>query len=123
MLDISLALSQLLNVTEIHIVAVENECKELLFLMKKECDKTQDIKITSVNIKKNNIKEIFSFNREDENITHLLYTILVYGSTVTHTHRHTHRINMQRQPGEPSLQSPFISTRPALATKCRHHAA
>lgn len=36
MLDISIALSELKNVREVHIIAVENEVKEVLFLIQKE---------------------------------------------------------------------------------------
>lgn len=36
MLDIKSALSQLANVAEIHVLSVENECKELLFVLKRD---------------------------------------------------------------------------------------
>lgn len=38
MLDISLAISQLQNCKEIHVISVENECKELLFILEKDFD-------------------------------------------------------------------------------------
>ena len=38
MLDISQALKELKHVKEVHVVAVENECKELLFIMEPEFD-------------------------------------------------------------------------------------
>lgn len=51
-MDISAAVSQLDCTMEIHVVAVENEVKELLFLLKKGYDKT--IQIKTVNLTKNN---------------------------------------------------------------------
>ncbi len=36
MLDISLAMEQLRDVAEVHVIAVKNECKEILFLCKKD---------------------------------------------------------------------------------------
>lgn len=47
-LDISSTINELKFVTEIHIIAVQNEVKELLFLVNKNSDK--DIKIFTINI-------------------------------------------------------------------------
>ncbi|SRX73729.1 THUMP-like domain-containing protein [Aequorivita antarctica] len=44
MLDITVGLSELQGVSEIHIVAVDNEVKELLWLLKKEADANPKIK-------------------------------------------------------------------------------
>ncbi len=41
MLDIKLALEQLENIAEVHVIAVENEVKELLFLSEKTAEKTR----------------------------------------------------------------------------------
>lgn len=57
-LDISAGLSELKNVLKIHIVAVENEVKELIWTLKKNYNST--IEIITSNIKKDNI-EAFSF--------------------------------------------------------------
>lgn len=57
-LDISAGLSELKNVKQIHIIAVENEAKELLWILKK--DYTSTIKIITCNIVKENYEE-FSF--------------------------------------------------------------
>lgn len=54
-LDIKQAISELSFVKEIHIVAVHNEVKELLFILKKES--TQDIQIKTINIQKNNTQK------------------------------------------------------------------
>jgi len=56
-LDISAGLSELKNVKEIHIVAIENEVKELLWILEKKI--TDEITIKSVNI---NNKKVESFN-------------------------------------------------------------
>ena len=58
-LDISAALSELKHVKAIHIVAVENEVKELLWVIEKNY--TADIMVYTINIIATNA-EIFSFN-------------------------------------------------------------
>ena len=58
MLDISVGLKELHNVSEIHIVAVENEVKELLWLLKKESGNEPLIK--TVNFTKSGL-ELFNF--------------------------------------------------------------
>lgn len=63
MLDISSALKSLKNVCEIHVVSVENECKELLFLLSSE---ERQIKYYAVNLNKNKETEKFCFTREEE---------------------------------------------------------
>lgn len=57
-LDISAGIMELKNITEIHIVALENEVKELLFVLKKNSE--QKIKINTINLLKNK-KEKFNF--------------------------------------------------------------
>lgn len=61
-LDISAGLTELENVKEIHIVAVNNEVKELLWILEKDFSKNSKIK--SVNIK-NDYTEFFEFDLED----------------------------------------------------------
>ena len=58
MLDISVGMSELKHVVEIHVVAVENEVKELLWLLRK--DATTSIAIKTVNIAKTK-EERFDF--------------------------------------------------------------
>lgn len=65
LLDIDLAMKELGNVKEVHVVAVDNECKELLFILDKSC-KSEDPEIVAVNIRKEN-KEEFRFGRKLEN--------------------------------------------------------
>jgi len=59
LLDISAGLSELKNVKKIHIVAVENEVKELLWELKK--DYNDSISINTVNFNKSK-REIFEFH-------------------------------------------------------------
>lgn len=62
-LDITSTINELKFVTEIHIVAVNNEVKELLFLLEKEFQKS--IKIKTINIGKNN-SQSFDFVYQEE---------------------------------------------------------
>lgn len=58
-LDITSTINELKHVKEIHIVAVKNEVKELLFLLKKNCKETVEVK--TVNMLENSHQE-FIFN-------------------------------------------------------------
>ena len=58
-LDISSAINELKFVKEIHILAIKNEVKELLFLLEKNF--TQDIQIQTVNFNKKE-NQLFNFN-------------------------------------------------------------
>lgn len=65
LLDISIGINELKFVKEIHVVAVENEVKEMLWIL--EYNYESDIKITTVNLKKNNTKTFaFKLNEETE---------------------------------------------------------
>lgn len=68
LLDISLGLTELEHVFNIQVIAVNNEVKELLWMLKKDCEK--DISITTVNIRKD-INEVFIFSRETEKTLNL----------------------------------------------------
>ena len=57
-LDITAGLSELKNVKAIHVVALENEVKELLWILEKNYN--QSVSINTINLLKNNI-ENFSF--------------------------------------------------------------
>ena len=65
-LDITSAISELKFVKEIHVVALNNEVKELLFLLEKNYDKSIEIK--TINIGKKEIK-IFDFLHQDKVIS------------------------------------------------------
>jgi len=62
-LDISAGISELKNIAEIHVVALENEVKELLFILKKNHKSTIEIK--TVNLLKDK-KEAFQFQINSE---------------------------------------------------------
>ncbi|QTE22618.1 class I SAM-dependent methyltransferase [Polaribacter cellanae] len=62
-LDISQTIGELKNVKEIHIVAVNNEVKELLFLLEKDYENTIEIK--TINVKKEKT-ERFNFNYKED---------------------------------------------------------
>ncbi|RZJ72813.1 class I SAM-dependent methyltransferase [Flavobacterium sp.] len=64
LLDISAGLKELRNVAEIHIVALENEVKELLFLLRKGFE--SDIQVKCVNLLKDKIQTFEFFASEIE---------------------------------------------------------
>lgn len=78
MLDISLALTELKNVCEIHVVCVDNECKELLFVQTRSEQPSvmpEDMfpVFFCVNIQ-NNQQSIFKFSRLEEKNATCTYT-------------------------------------------------
>jgi hypothetical protein len=64
MLDITQSLRKLKQVAEVHVVAVDNECKELLFLLKRQ--QTQEPQIHCVNLgaKSKNVEISFRYSEE-----------------------------------------------------------
>ena len=64
LLDISAGLSELTQVSEIHIVSVKNECKELLWVIDKGYKNDTKIKAVTLN---NEIEKDFSFYRSSSN--------------------------------------------------------
>ena len=62
MLDITMACRQLKNVSEVHVVAVNNECKELLFIIG---NSTANCSFHCVNILKDGV-QTFAFTQDDE---------------------------------------------------------
>ncbi|MDO5523498.1 MAG: class I SAM-dependent methyltransferase [Bacteroidia bacterium] len=71
MLDISLAIKNLKNVSEVHVVSVENECKELLFLLSSEKEHTRYV---AVNLNKYGNTEKFYFTVEEEQNADVSFT-------------------------------------------------
>lgn len=64
MFDISLLINTLHKITDIHVVAVHNEIKELLAIF--DFQNSQPLKIHCVNISKNNVqKETFDYTQRD----------------------------------------------------------
>lgn len=70
MLDISRALQQLENVAELHVVSVDNECRELLFLLVKDAELQV---VTTINMKNNGIIEEFKFSMQEEKDCDIFY--------------------------------------------------
>lgn len=63
LLDFSVGISELKNVKEIHVVAIENEVKELLWILEKNYTNSISIKTTNIAKKKD---EVFNFVLEEE---------------------------------------------------------
>jgi 16S rRNA G966 N2-methylase RsmD len=67
MLDIKLAIDQIQNISEVHIVALDNEVKELLFLStNRKLTIIDKINIYCINFTSNNEKQTFEFNYQNE---------------------------------------------------------
>lgn len=71
MLDISAALGELKMVSEVHVISVENECKEILLIFRKKLSVDKTV-FSAVNISKNNDIETFRFTKEEEHDTPLI---------------------------------------------------
>ena len=70
-LDISAGISELKNIAQIHIVALENEVKELLFILNKNHKSTIEIK--TINLLKNK-QETFQFQL-NSNVKNIIFSI------------------------------------------------
>lgn len=72
LLDISVGLSELEHVQHIHVVAVNNEVKELLWILQAET--TATLSITTVNIKTTG-NDVFTFQLNNEALAHVNYSL------------------------------------------------
>ena len=72
MLDISAAVRELPHTTEIHIISVENECKEVLLILTQHFSGNK--KIRTINFSKNKADQVFEFYIEDETNTTPTYS-------------------------------------------------
>lgn len=72
MLDISLAISQLHAVAEVHVVSVNNECKELLLMLDRE-QQAKDINVHTINIQ-GNCMQCFNYLAQAETEAICSYT-------------------------------------------------
>ncbi|MGJ8594098.1 MAG: THUMP-like domain-containing protein [Aquaticitalea sp.] len=72
LLDISAGIDELKYVKTIHVVAVNNEVKELLWILEKEYDSEVSIETINLNSKKN---EVFKFNYSVESMTENEYIL------------------------------------------------
>ena len=66
LLDIDQAVKELGYVKEVHVLAVDNDCKELLFVLNKNIEVSAP-EIIAVNIRKENKKDEFRFSKKIEN--------------------------------------------------------
>ncbi len=69
MADIAQTLTLLPETTEVHVVSVRNECKELLFIIEREKEEPLPVHIICVNFPVNGEPERFSFSPEEERNT------------------------------------------------------
>lgn len=72
LLDISVGISELRHVKTIHVVAVNNEVKELLWVLENKLE--GDVSIKTVNIK-NDTKDFFEFYLKDEKNYESIYSL------------------------------------------------
>ncbi|PWH81958.1 SAM-dependent methyltransferase [Algibacter marinivivus] len=72
LLDISVGISELKHVKTIHVVAINNEVKELLWVL--EADFSDEISIKTINIKKET-NEAFKFHLNEEKQTEAKYSL------------------------------------------------
>ena len=72
MLDITAAVRELPTTAEIHIISVENECKEVLLILNQSTDNQK--RIRTINISKNKADQVFEFMADDEANASVGYT-------------------------------------------------
>ena len=72
LLDISVGISELKHVKTIHVVAINNEVKELLWVL--EADFNDEVSIETINIKKET-NEVFKFHLNEEKQTEAEYNL------------------------------------------------
>ncbi len=72
MMDITAAVNELSNTAEIHIISVDNECKEILLILDQGEHTNQKIK--TINFGKTNRPEVFEFYQHEEATTQITYT-------------------------------------------------
>jgi len=75
MMDITAALRDLPFTNEVHIISVENECKEVLLIMSREVN--EKIKVKTVNLGINKDNQLFEFATDDESVAQASYTSVV----------------------------------------------
>ena len=72
LLDIELATKSISNLVKVFVVAVDNECKELLFLLQKNYE--DECLIQAINLKSNAENEIFEFYKSEEAYVEVTYS-------------------------------------------------
>lgn len=68
LLDIRLAMEQLQVVSQVWVVAVDDECREVLYLLERQCPPIPEVPITAVHLLKDGTTQIFqtSFHEEQQ---------------------------------------------------------
>lgn len=66
MADISRTLSLLPETSEIHVLSVKNECKELLFVLDREENRAETINVYCVNYLSDGTESVFTYSLDDE---------------------------------------------------------
>lgn len=67
MADVRLTMELLPETTEVHVISVKNECKELLFVLDAEKVKDDPVQLFCINFNTSGEEESFSFTRAQEN--------------------------------------------------------
>jgi 16S rRNA G966 N2-methylase RsmD len=75
MLDITAAVRELPNTSEIHVISVENECKEILLILNQTSSSNKKIK--TINLTKNKVNQCFQFNTDETTNATLTYTSII----------------------------------------------
>lgn len=70
LIDIETVVRQLPDVAAIHVVSVDNDCKEVLFVLKTGFVQS-DMEVTAVNLRTTGPDERFTFRRSDEKTAHV----------------------------------------------------
>ncbi|MFC5408990.1 SAM-dependent methyltransferase [Larkinella bovis] len=72
LIDIDSVVRQLPDVTAVHVVSVENECKEVLFVLTEM--ERPEVEVTAVNLRTAAPDERFIFHRNDEKTAHVQFS-------------------------------------------------
>ena len=72
MMDITAAIRELSTASEVHIISVDNECKEVLLILNQSAP--QNIRIKAVNLLKNEKIQLFEFHLNEESSARVTYT-------------------------------------------------
>ncbi|WP_128544132.1 THUMP-like domain-containing protein [Larkinella soli] len=73
LIDLEAALSRLPGVREVHVVSVDNECKEVLFILKES--ENQAIPISTVNLRGHAPTQVFIFSRTEETRSEIKFSL------------------------------------------------
>lgn len=77
MLDISLALHNLPDVSDVHIIAINNECKELLLIIQHNREEESPVQYHSINLLSENKNQQFAFTQEEESLSTCTYATTI----------------------------------------------